>query len=84
MRVIGAFFDAIRADQALPWLMAIVAVWAIAIVFILFALCLLAPALWREGLAQMRAWLRKPAPAVVVELDAHRRKELNAALDIRR
>lgn len=71
-------------DQPMSWLLALVAIWTVAIALILLTLVVIGPTIWREGRTLIRGWLTPDRPSVVVDFDeARRRKQLNAASGMR-
>jgi hypothetical protein len=66
--------NAITDQPSIGWLMVVVAVWTVAIGFVLFVLAIVGPELWRA----MREWFAPVRVDNVVSMD-ERRRQLGAA-----
>lgn len=70
-------------DLPIGWQLYVIAVWTVAIAFIVFALIVLLPELLKEIAHWSRETFgRKPAP--VIPIDAHRRQQLSRLVQAQR
>lgn len=66
--------NAITDQPSIGWLMVVVAIWTVALGFVLFALVIIGPELWRAA----REWFKPVRVNNVISID-ERRRQLGAA-----